>query len=217
MLGAETVSLLCSLLEAEEPVITGYAVELHPMAAASLIEHGLLVPAGYDDVIGVETDGQEELVSVFPIDDGSALGYLDRYAGFVAVPPERLLRRRVDVSEAFRYLAVLLDVPRSHTPAEIVEGLCWDLGSARFAERPQRHSVWFARRLWDAATRKSVQTMLERRPHIRPRLILTSSTSSAGEFVVPPDTLTISVLDALKSPSGKFRFMLRALLPVGGA
>ncbi|GGJ45120.1 hypothetical protein [Neoroseomonas lacus] len=200
LLGADAVSLLCSLLEAEEPVITGYAVELLPMAATPLIEQGLLVPAGYDDVIGVETDGQEELVSVFPIDDDSALGYLDRYAGFVRVPPERLLRRRVDVSGVLRRMTSELDLPVGSPINEISPGLVWEIPAARLGASSSRRPLWFARRLFDPAVVAHITAMMERRPQPAPLIILTST--PAGRDHPPPleGAIAIFVRDVLRDP-----------------
>lgn len=199
-LGRDAVALLLDLLEIDEPVIAGQAAALMPHVVGPLIQQGLLVEAGYDDVVSVETDGQEELVSLLSMGEDGSLGYLAPHAGFVKVPREQIIRRRVNIPAAIGMIVAALDVANSTPPFALADDLLWEIGDARIAARPERLSVWFARRFSNPDTRACVEAQMTRRPSGRIRVILTSSRPGGWEQVPLKGALVASVSDLLRRP-----------------
>jgi hypothetical protein len=199
LLGRDSVDLLLSLLEAEEPVITGSAAELVYPVASPLIARQLLVEAGYDDVVGIDDDGNEALVSLFPIRDDGALGHADRHVGFAEVPRERLLRRRVNIVGMLREMMTEMDLPLGWRPISLIDGMVWEIPDASIASG--RRSLWFARRLVANDTTARLADMVRRRPQPAPLLILTSTPAHwlAGRQQ-PEGAIVISVRDVLRTP-----------------
>ncbi|WP_426954182.1 hypothetical protein [Muricoccus radiodurans] len=94
----EAVNLLFTLLEQREPVLSGAAAELCAAESALLIEAGLLVPDGHDDVAVRPGDDDDVPVSLFWSDTLGGLAAFGPTAGPALVPRDHLLRRRVHMA-----------------------------------------------------------------------------------------------------------------------
>lgn len=200
VLGRASIDLLLALLEAEEAVITGTAVELMHHAASPLIEAHLLVAAGYDDVVGIQDGDDEEMIALFPIRENGALGHADRHTGFAAVPRERLLRRRVDIDEMLRLMMREMDLPEGWTAHPLIDGMVWEIAGARLAPKASRRTLWFARRLTGAVAMAGVAEKFAQRPVPSPLLVLTSTSADRIVTGLPDGAVLVSVRDVLRSP-----------------
>lgn len=199
-LGEEAVSLLLALLEADDPVIVGEAATLMRDASAPLIARGLLVEAGHVDVVAIESEYGEELVTLAPAGDEGELGYLGSHGGFVVVPRERLIRHQVDVPRTLAAMLSEIDLPRRWVITALAEGCLWEIPPVRFGKAAGRHSVWFARRLSHRATASAVLQAIERRPPTDGLLILTSTPAEQVSIAPPPTVLVVSLHDVLRRP-----------------
>ncbi|MFT8247234.1 hypothetical protein [Roseomonas sp. BN140053] len=194
------VALLLTLLEQRELFISGAAAEMHPDEVPLLVGAGLLVPDGHEDVAAVPGDDDDVPVSLFWSDTLGGLAGFSPTGGPVLVPPERLLRRRVDVAVALAAIAAELDLPARWQPTVQVEGLAWELGEVRLRNRPQRNSLWFARRLSERAVQRQVEAALAARPHPRLRVLLTSTRDTSLDELSLPGTSIVPVRDVLVAP-----------------
>jgi hypothetical protein len=199
-LGDDAVSLLLTLLEADEPAIVGDAAALVPAASGPLIARGLLVEAGHDDVIGVETADGEELVTLAPVGDQGDLGYLNSQGGFVIVPKERLIRRQVDMPRVLAVMFSELDLPQRWTVTALSADVLWELPPLRIGRSAGRHTVWFARRLADPAAASQVVQAIARRPPVGGFLILTSTPEEQVAIALPSTAMLVCVRDVLRRP-----------------
>jgi hypothetical protein len=198
-LDSEAVGFLLELLDLEQPMLSGAAAEMRPAAVAGLAGAGLLADAGHERVSASLADDDDVPVSLIPGADGCGYGYFSPAMGWVAVPNERLKLFRVDVNLVLRRIAVSLALPRGWSPNPLVPGLLWELGDARIGRRTQRVPLWFTRRAFDAACWRQVAAMAQARPHVRQRVILTSTRGSR----LPPDIdghLAVPLRDVLAAP-----------------
>jgi hypothetical protein len=194
------IALLLTLLEQREPVLSGAAAEMQVEETALLDGAGLLAPDGHDDVATVPGDNDDVPVTLFWSDKLGGLTAFSATSGPVLVPPERLRRRRVDIVATLTTMAADLDLPACWRPNVQVDGLAWELGEVRLESRPQRSSIWFARRLADRVVQKQVQAALAARPHPRLRVLLTSSRAERLDGLTLPGTPIVSVRDVLATP-----------------
>lgn len=160
---------------------------------------GLLVEAGYDDVVSVETDGQEELVSLLSVGEDGSLGYLAPHAGFVKVPREQLIRHRVDVSRLLQALVAELDLPKQWSTSELLPGLLWEVPFVRIGKASSRRSIWFVRRLSHPVVARDLALMMQRRPSLGGRVILTSTAAEHLPAQMPNEAILVSVRDVLRT------------------
>ncbi|MFT8245545.1 hypothetical protein [Roseomonas sp. BN140053] len=191
------VALLLTLLEQRELFISGAAAEMHPDEVPLLVSAGLLVPDGHEDVAAVPGDDDDVPVSLFWSDTLGGLASFSPTSGPVLVPPERLLRRRVDVAVALAAIAAELDLPARWQPTVQVEGLAWELGEARLGRRAHKQPIWFVRRLGGREVRRRVETAIAARPHPHLCILLTSTRREGLEEVAFPGTQIVSVRDVL--------------------
>ena len=178
-LGADTVALLLELLELREPILSGAAADMMPAAVIDgLLAARLLVEHGHELVSASLADHDDVPVSLIPSADGREHGYFSPAVGWVAVPNARLKLYRVDVGAVLRMLAAHLNLPRGWSPEPVGAGAVWELGEARIGNRTLRIPIWFARRAFDAANWRGVASAARDRPHVRQRVILTSTRST---------------------------------------
>ena len=198
-LDTEVVAFLLELLEQQEPLLSGAVAEMRPTAVAGLAGAGLLADAGHETVSASLADDDDVPVSLIPGPDGRGYGYFSPAMGWVAVPNERLKRSRVDVDLVLRRIATLLNLPRGWSPTPLVPGLLWELGDAWIGRRTQRVPLWFARRAFDTACWREVATMAKARPHVRQRVILTSTRGSRLQPAIDGH-LAIPLRDVMAAP-----------------
>ncbi len=164
---------------------------------ALIAEAGLLVPHDHEDAAARPGDDDDVPVSLFWSDTLGGLAAFSPTVGPVLVPAEQLVRRRVDVSAVLMGMAATLDLPTGWQPHQRVEGLVWELGDVRLGSRPQRHSLWFVRRLGDRAVQQQVQAAIAARPHPRLRVLLTSSRGERLDGFALPGTSVAPLRDVL--------------------
>jgi hypothetical protein len=174
---------------------------MHPVAVAGLAGAKLLVDAGHEVVCASLADDDDVPVSLIRGENGRGYGYFSPAMGWTAVPSERLKMFRVDVESALRQIAALLELPRGWSPTTLVPGLLWELGEARIGRRTQRVPLWFARRAFNPGSWREVTAMAEARPHIRQRVILTSTRHSRLPQPGIGGYVTVSLRDVLAAPT----------------
>ena len=193
----EAVALLLTLLEQREPLLSGAAAAMCEEETALLAAAGLLVPHDYEDAAARPGDDEDVPVPLFWSDALGGLAAFSPTAGPVLVPAEQLVRRRVDVSAVLMGMAATLDLPAGWQQHQRVHGLVWELGEMRLGSRPQRHSLWFARRLGDRSVQQQVQDAIAARPHPRLRVLLTSSRGERLDGLALPGTSAVPLRDVL--------------------
>jgi hypothetical protein len=194
------VALLLTLLEQREPLLSGAAASMQPEETALLAEVGLLVTDGHEDVAAAPGDDDDVPVSLFWSDSLGGLAAFSPTAGPVLIPIEQLRRRRVDIAIVLASMTRDFGLPVRWQPVELVRGLVWEMGEVRLGQRPQRNSLWFARRLWDRSVQRQVEAALVTRPHPRLRILLTSSHGERLDGFVRPGTSIVPVKDVLATP-----------------
>ncbi len=198
-LSREAVELLLELLELPEPLLSAAAFELRAEAAGNLLAAGLLVPHDHEEVSTSAADHDDAPVALTWSEELGALSYFSPAIGPVAVSSQQLLRRGVTMHQTFAALTSGIDLSRS-VPSELVQGTLWELGDARLGRRAARVPIWFARRLWDRAVQQQVLEAARLRPHLRQRVVLTSSRSARVRDVVVPGAAVVSIRDVLERP-----------------
>ncbi|MCR0985280.1 hypothetical protein [Roseomonas populi] len=173
---------------------------MQPGETALLCEAGLLVPDGHENVAVVPGDDDDVPVSLFWSDRLGGLAAFSATCGPLRVPPEQLVRRRVDVAAVLASMMGGLELPSCWQPIERVDGLAWELGEVRLNNGPQRNSLWFARRLSDRVVQKQVKAALLARPHPRLRVLLTSSRGERLDDLELPGTSVVPMRDVLTTP-----------------
>lgn len=201
-LSAEAVELLLDLLELPEPLLAADLVELRPAPAARLIAAGLLAAHDHEAIATSMADHDDAPVSLAWSEAAGGLAYFSPSQGPVAVPPEQLLRRRVDMGRVLAAVTAELDLPRGRAPFELLDGLLWEIGDGRLGRRQARTPLWFARRLWDRSVQRRVAEAARARPHPRQRVILTSSRSARLRETAFLGTIVVALRDVLARPEG---------------
>ena len=189
--------LLLELMETQDAVLSGAAAELCEPAAQALRAAGLLVADGHEDISASPADHDD--VPVLLIPSGAGLSHFSPTSGLTAVPTERLILYRVQCPAAFRMITGRLRLVAAPPAIELVDGSVWELGDARLDNRSQHVPIWFARRLWDPMTRRDVETALLARPHVRTRVILTSTAAARLSPITVSGALVVPVFDVMTS------------------
>ena len=92
-----------------------------------------------------------------------------------------------------------MDLSRA-VPVELVNGVLWELGDARLSRLAARVPAWFARRLWERAAQAEVLEFARRRPHLRQRVVLTSTRFARVRDFVLPGAAVVFIHDVLERP-----------------
>ncbi|GGG46423.1 hypothetical protein GCM10010964_37260 [Caldovatus sediminis] len=201
-LDAEAVEFLLEILELRETRLSGAAAELRPGPTALLAAAGLLVPHDHEAVTASLADHDDVPVSLAWSERAGGLAYFSPAVGPVAVPGERLVRRRVDMAAVLAAVASGLGLPRGRPSSVLVDGLLWEIGEARVGRRPARVPLWFARRLSDPAVQRQVADAARARPHTRPRVVLTSARPARVRDIAVPGAVVVALRDVLAAPDG---------------
>ena len=173
-------------------------MELDP-SARELATSRLLLSHDHESVVASMADHDDEPVSLVWSTKAGGLTYFSSAAGPVAVNPDRLRRWRVNVPAVLTTAVAGFDLG-SKPPFELIEGLLWEIGDARFGKRKTRVPIWLTRRLWDRSVQRQIVEAAQVRPHQRQRVILTSSNNDRfRDFAIPGSTI-VSLQDVLASP-----------------
>lgn len=199
-LDAEAVEFLLEILELREPRLSGAAAELRPGPTARLTAAGLLVPHDHEAVTASLADHDDVPVSLAWSERAGGLAYFSPAVGPVAVPGDRLMRRRVDMAATLAAVASGLGLPPGSPSSVLVDGLLWEIGEARLGRRPARVPLWFARRLSDPAVLRQVADAARARPHTRPRVVLTSARPARVRDAAVPGAVVVALRDVLAAP-----------------
>lgn len=200
-LSRDAVDLLLELLELPEPVLSARAFELRADPAAQLAAAGLLAPYDNEEVTTSVGDHDDPPIALTWSEDTQKLSYFSPAVGMVAVSPEKVLRRIVRIDQTFAALMSGMDLSRN-VPAQLIEGTLWEVGDARLGRGAARVPVWFAPRLWDRAVQRQVLGAARDRPHVRHRVVLTSSRSARVRDVLVPGATVVPIRDVLERPEG---------------
>jgi len=192
------INLLLEILELPEPVLSGLAAkELAAQAAAPLLAAGLLKPDGHE-AASIDEDGSPVSLSW---SDAGGYGYFSASRGWVIVEADSLVRWRVDPDALLTMLACeMRGVGLPSAP--VIPGFLWDLGLFRLDRRAQPTSIWFGRRLFDAAVIQQVQDAGGRRPSANLRLLLTSTSGRRLQLRSLPGHLLVPLDEALSGCAG---------------
>ncbi|MGE0256853.1 MAG: hypothetical protein AB7N54_19595 [Alphaproteobacteria bacterium] len=184
-LDSKSLSLLLCVLETEESVIAGSVIEdHHSVAGRALIDAGLLVPSGYEEVDASQADHDDAPVPLRRLDDGG-FGYFSPAAGWVRVPASRLTRFRVMPEQLAQTLGVQFGIPRGMSTMTLVAGHLWEIGPARIGRRRHATTILFGRRLGHQAIWRQCREALLARPSAQPRVLLTSTSRERIEDALP--------------------------------
>jgi hypothetical protein len=195
-LAPEAVDLLLEMLEGPRPELSAAAARLTDGAAA-LLASGLLVRAGDEAVAVADDDHADAPVSLFPAGADGVVAYYSPAAGVVPVTAEELAVHQVDILRVLALLSKAFSLPRQSRPAELAEGLVWEIGPARLLRRRARTAVWFARRIWDDRGLRAVLEASHRRPHPEVRVLLTSAPAGRVAQVSIPGFEVVPIRNVL--------------------
>jgi hypothetical protein len=190
--------LLLELIETQDAVLSGAAAEICQPEAVSLRAAGFLRADGHEHVSASIADHDDVPVPLIPSEAGPS--YFSPTAGLTAVPADRLVLYRVQYAVAFRMITARLRVVAATPSVELIRESIWELGDARLGNGKQHVPIWFARRLWDPVKRKVLETELQARPHIRTRVILTSTSPARIPAMTFFSALIVPILDVMTLP-----------------
>jgi hypothetical protein len=196
VLSRSAIDLVLQLLELPEPVISASAIALsEKRAAEELIAKNLLVPFGHEQVSS-DRDNDDALASLSPAPIGVELGYFDSRSGWRSSNPAELVRYRLDLDLVLEQMLGALR-PSLMPPRNIIEHVLWDTGTIRFGRRPNRYSVWIARRIHHRPVWEEVRTALRAQPISGTRFLIAMSRSELLPDAPTRATLLVSATNLL--------------------
>ena len=166
---------MLEVLECASPALSGAAADYHEADTRLLIDVGLLVSDGHEQVSASPVDHADQPAELVWSQQHEGLATFDSAAGFVAIPVERLQRHAVNVPAMLTALIADLDVASKPAARALVDDMLWEISAIRLGRVQQHHSVWFARRLFDPAMQRQASAAMLARPHPRVRILLTST------------------------------------------
>jgi len=195
------VDLLLRILESKSGRMSGALMRASfGEAGGVLLQSGLLLKVGQTEVVPAMDDYEDEPIRVEWSPERESHGYLGNSGQWVSVPAEDLTLYGVKMSSFLTQLLVCCERVSAPGKDPLIPDILWDLGTAKLDGRGKPVSVWFARRLFDAAHSSKVEAMAARRPPADTRVIITSSA------VIPdlqvPNHLTVTLRDVGESTAG---------------
>ena len=203
--------LLLDLCEHPEPMITGKALrEGYGASAAALLKTGALSAGPNLAHLSISADDDEECEVEIERDEAGRPGYRHPRSGrWRTLLEGDLLQYRLNVQFVLSQLAGALEIPDRFQSVELVPGLLWELGEARFGKRSA--PVLFARRMTTAGNIDRICDVLINRIGKSDGLLLTSTRELPRHLEVPGRHRTCSLHCCFDPASSAFT-MDRAVL-----
>lgn len=140
--------------------------------AAELDASALLQKDGHDFAAASLADHDDVPVSVTWSQQDQTWGYFSPTAGWVTVPEERLISYRLNFESLLPRVVANLYAAKTVPCRPIVPEHLWEMGDVQLPGRPQRASLWIARRLTDRAVWTFFAEAIRKRPAPGMRIVL---------------------------------------------
>lgn len=200
-LNDKSIGVLLRVMDMHAAKAQGAVLRLMGQRAADrLIDSRLLIEDGVIPTVVMMDDYEDEPVAAEWSPDNRAYGYRDNTGRWVEADPRDISAYKVDFERAIAGMLVQFDRAGSPSPKTLIEGILLDLGAIRLAGAEKPVPVWFARCLGTSEVWQKISGIMERRPAVGPRVILTST---RGERIPPSPNrrdVIVAVSDVFAGP-----------------
>ena len=184
------VDLLLKIIETRSGKISGSVLRSnYTTASDALLKAGFLTRSGSVDVVPSMDDYEDEPTTVVWSPEHGSHGYFNASGKWTSVADEEITLYGVKTETFFTKALVNCDRVSAPSDTQLVKDVLWDLGLFKVEGRRKPVSIWFCRRIFDAAHRAELIQMMEKRPPADTRVVLTSTGRDididvAGQIVV---------------------------------
>jgi len=170
------VDLLLKILETRSGRVSGSVLRSnYTTASDALLKAGFLTRVGSTDVVPSMDDYEDEPTAVIWSPEHEMHGFFTSKGIWTPVAVEEITLYGVGMATFFARALLKCEHMSAPQHAPLIKDLLWNLGLFKIEGRRKPVSVWFCRRIFDAAHRSAVEDMMKKRPPADVRVILTST------------------------------------------